>query len=103
MLNRHAHELLSRLERVLDIGAAEIRNEELRRWYGQQRITKNVWRDLHDRWLELEADVPLLVGWFDGGWLLVWGEGLQASEDSWLKDVAERANRDFTQVGEPVR
>jgi len=95
MLIRHKYELSSRLERVIDIGAVEIRNEELLRWYDQQRVTKNIWRDMQDRWEELEQEAPLLAGSYDSGWLLIWGEGLAPGKDAWLQDIRVRAGRDL--------
>ncbi|MGD9615762.1 MAG: hypothetical protein AB7H90_24220 [Alphaproteobacteria bacterium] len=92
-LARHTNELLSRLERVLDIGCAEIRNHELLLWYDQQRVTVNIWRDIADRWEELTDEAPLLVGWSEGVWVFVWGHGLTTSKNSWLKDVRDMAKR----------
>jgi hypothetical protein len=95
MLKRHSHELLSRLERAADVGCAEIFNSELLRWYDQQKVTRNVWRDLHDNWLELgEEETPLFVGWSGDRWVLIAGAGLTASTGSWLKDVREYAKRE---------
>lgn len=95
MLKRHLHELQYRLERAADVGCAEIFNSELLRWYDQQRVTKNVWRDIYDNWLELgEEDTPLLVGWSGDRWVLISGEGLTVSPSSWLKDIREYAKRE---------
>jgi hypothetical protein len=95
MLKRHSYELLSRLERAADVGCAEIFNSELLRWYDQQKVTRNIWRDIHDNWIDLgEEGTPLLVGWSDDRWVLISGTGLTVSADSWLKDIREYAKRD---------
>ena len=87
MLTRHTNELMMRLERVADIGCAEIRANELALWYGRDRITKTIWSDLHEKWGEVCDDSPLLVGDSDGIWVLAYGQGLKASADSWFKDI----------------
>lgn len=92
-LARHTNELLSRLERILDIGCAEIRNYELLMWYEQDRVTVSIWRDIADRWEELTDESPLFVGRSDGVWVLVWGAGLTASDNAWLKDIRDLARR----------
>ena len=96
MLSRHTNELLSRLEQVADIGCAVIRKKELLYWYGQERQTLGIWRDLQEKWDELletidEFDIPLLVGEADGVWTFAWGEGLKVTQKSWFKDVAALA------------
>jgi hypothetical protein len=97
MLTRHLNELMARLERVADIGCAEIRKNELPYWYGQERTTVNIWRDIDDKWNELMETLKekssLLVGESDGVWVLVWGEGLTTSDTSWLKDIRKLANK----------
>lgn len=51
------HDLLTtRLEQVLDAGHAFILKEELRRWYGKQKIAARTYRDLEARWQELTED-----------------------------------------------
>jgi len=91
MLTRHLNELLSRLDRVADIGCAEIRKVELLLWYGQERLTTKIWRDLSEKWEEMEQGAPLLVGEADGVWTLIWGEGLKTTHEAWFKDVRVRA------------
>lgn len=94
MLTRHSNELSLRLERAFDVGCAEIWNPELLRWYGQQKVTRNVWRDIHDRWIDIaEDDESLLVGWSDDRWVFVYGDGLSASASCWLTDLKELAKR----------
>jgi hypothetical protein len=95
MLTRHSNELSMRLERVADVGCAEIANHELVRWYDQQKVTRNIWRDIHDKWLDTaEKDATLLVGWSDDRWVFVEGTGLTVSASSWLTDVKELAKRE---------
>jgi len=99
MLPRHANELLSRFERIADVGCVVIRKPELLYWYNQERQTVGIWRDIQEKWEEIleqigeSHDVPLLVGESDGAWTFAWGEGLTATESSWFKDVAVLAKR----------
>lgn len=96
MLPRHANELLARLERVAQIGCAEVRKQELLWWYKQERVTVAIWRDIQEKWQDEILDrtgnspdeAPLLVGYDDQGvYVLVWGEGLTGSKKAWLQDV----------------
>ncbi len=92
MALRHEAELELRLERVFDVGCAEIRHGELLMWFGQDRLTVGIWREIDDRWNELLARthhpfVPLLAGEADGVIVFVWGDGLEARDGSWLKTV----------------
>jgi hypothetical protein len=49
MIKRHQDQILTRLEQcVVTQGWCTIRHEELRLWYGQ-KITKTVWRDIHQK------------------------------------------------------
>jgi hypothetical protein len=99
MLTRHLNELFTRLERVVDSGAIEIRKNELLYWYDQDRFTVGVWRDVQAKWEELleqlgeKSDTPLLVGDADGVWTFVWGEGLIPTEKAWFKDVRTLAKK----------
>lgn len=95
MITRHQNELLSRLEQVTDIGYAVIRKPELLLWYDQERVTKNIWRDIYEKWLEVGSDDsdkhPLLIADAEGVWTLIWGEGLTPASNAWFKDVRDRA------------
>lgn len=97
MLVRHQNELLSRLDRVADLGSAEIRRSELLRWYSQERVTVGVWRDIDSRWdehcREYEEVSSLLVGEEEGVYTLIWGAGLTPSKDAFFRDIAELARR----------
>ena len=95
MLTRHMNELMARLERVADIGCAEIRKAELLLWYGRDRITKSVWADINEKWQEVAGE-PLLVGDSEGMWVLAFGEGLTTSDASWFKDARQLAGITIT-------
>jgi hypothetical protein len=56
MLKRHDNILTSRLETVSIAGCAHILWDELYLWYGIQRITVTIYRDLEARWQELTND-----------------------------------------------
>jgi len=93
------------LERVADVGCAEISFNEMMFWFDADRFTVTIWRDIAQKWEELLANtrtmadkkhVPLLVGESQPGYVLVWGEGLTTSKDSWLQDVQELAKRKGT-------
>jgi hypothetical protein len=90
MLTRHINELSRRLERVDDIGCMEVSGDELRRWYGQDRLSKTVWRDIKDKWEEINDEVPLFVGKKKQDiYVFVFGQGLMnnQSTDSWLVNL----------------
>lgn len=94
MITRHANQLMARLERVEDIGCAEIRKGELLTWYDRERMTRNVWRDLIQKWEEV-SESRLLVGDSEGLWVLVYGKGMATSKTSWLRDARELADLDM--------
>lgn len=102
MLPRHTNELLGHLENVADVGCAVIRRDLLLHWYGQQRLTVNIWRDLKERWQEVldqmtgenTPTAPLYVGEAEGVITLIWGEGLTTNGD-WLQDVSILSTSSF--------
>lgn len=106
MLPRHMNELYARLEKVYTLGVATINKEELKLWYGMDRLGVKAWRDMDDRWREIVGDdfvekYTLLVGEADGDWCLAWGDGLITTEDSWFKNVkflARRAGADGVEI-----
>lgn len=53
MLKRHEDSLMERFDIVALRGFATIERWELNLWYGMERISKNVWRDLRDRFNEV--------------------------------------------------
>jgi hypothetical protein len=100
MAARHKNELYLRLERVNDIGCAEIRKQELLVWYGAERLTDRIWGDLKDKWEDVNGtdNAPLLVGESEGVWVLVYGKGMKIdekiSEDArWLRPISNRIKR----------
>lgn len=106
----HADDITRRFERVADYGYCTIHASELKRWYGQQRITVNVWRDLYSRWESFVGartvdKNKLLVAQEGTNFVFIWGEGLTPSQDSWFKDIAFHAgwaNANGTPVDAPI-
>ncbi|MGM4891451.1 hypothetical protein [Tardiphaga sp. 839_C3_N1_4] len=101
MLPRHSNELLKHLEDVVEYGCTTISKAKLIYWYGQQRLTVGIWRDIQSKWVEILESVPvqedLGIPLFAGGGdpsqstvTLVWGEGL-TSDGKWLKPISELA------------
>jgi len=86
MKKRHANKLLDHLEElILTTGYTQIKNEELRLWYGT-KMTKNMWRDLRERindvCEEYEVDPIKTRVYITGeGTLLIHDEDLQSLED----------------------
>jgi hypothetical protein len=98
MIPRHANELLSHLENVVDVGCTVIRRNVLLHWYGQERLTVTIWRDLEEKWSEVleqsswpDKSVPLLAAEGEGVVTFVWGAGLTPDDNAWLKKVSERS------------
>jgi hypothetical protein len=87
MLSRHTNELYRRLERVADRGTAEIQAAEIKRWYNQERITVNIWRDMEDKWHDIDPDHPLLVAEAGEFFVFAYGQGLTCSDDAWFKPL----------------
>lgn len=93
MQNRHLNEMMRRLENVADFGYEEFYHVEIRRWYNIDRINKNTWRDIRQKWQEItdENDTPkLLCGENPGYYLFVHGIGLisdESSEKEWLRPI----------------
>jgi hypothetical protein len=97
MLPRHRDLLLTRLERVNDLGSCEIRHEELKLWYDRERLTKSIWMDFLERWAEVCGDeTQLLVGQGDGIYSFIYNDGLTVSESSWWNDVRTWAGQEAT-------
>lgn len=103
MLSRHTNELMNRLDRVLTRGFTEILKAELLQWYNQEKLSIGIWRDLADKWSETlvqngwgASEVKLFAGKDDETFVLIWGEGLTASPESWfcpLDELHERLKR----------
>jgi hypothetical protein len=104
MLLRHANQLLSVLERVVDIGCAEISKTTLLYWYSQERMTVGIWRDLQEKWQEVleqtknPTTIPLLIGDAPGLWVFAWGQGLEIGKNAWFKDVTGMSKRKNDEV-----
>lgn len=88
MQTRHKHELMTRLERVNELGSCEIRLTELKLWYDRERITKTVWADILEKWEEVgNDDTQLLIGQGEGIYSIIYNDGLTVSEESWWKPL----------------
>jgi hypothetical protein len=97
MISRHRDQLLTRLERLNNLGSCEIRHAELKLWYDRERLTKSIWMDFLERWEEVCGDdTPLLVGPGEGLYTFVFGDGLTASDTSWWTDVRTWAKQEVT-------
>ena len=76
MQAHHRHELTNRLERLSRIGAVSIERAEILSWYGQERFSKNIWRDIKARWEEIAgAGVEAFVWEADGLIQFIYPEG----------------------------
>jgi hypothetical protein len=93
MLSRHTNELNLRLDRVANLGCSEVSGNELRRWYAQDRLSKTVWRDIHDKWQEIHPGAVLLIGKTHETYVMVFGGGIVIdrvnSTDPWLSDIVD--------------
>lgn len=91
--DRNASKLLDILEKVMIYGAEIIRIRELVVMYHQERLTKGILRDIHNRWVQLsedwDYDVPpeLLIGRDDDAGVLALGYGREW--DNTKKDWGE--------------
>ncbi len=106
MHTRHMNELMLRLERVADVGVAEIRRNELMKWFDKDRLTIGAWSEVNEKWTEVLVtegyteteikEIPLFVGESDGVFVFVYGARLdfdseyQGGEvDPWLLPISE--------------
>lgn len=79
MLKRHEDALMNALEDLNAVGWVEIEWWKLYQWYGAERLTKKIYRDLRTRYLEEGEDVELyLYDRHQQSLLIVMGEGLQS-------------------------
>lgn len=100
MLPRHSNDLLKHLEDVAEYGCTVITKRKLIYWYGQQRLTVSIWRDIQEKWGEIlesipggDTKIPLFAAGGNGNdthVTLVWGEGL-TSNGKWLKPISDWA------------
>lgn len=95
MIPRHANELLARLEDVANVGCSVINRNLLVHWYGQERLTVGIWRDIEEKWHEVldhsalpNKKVALFAAVGDGFVTFVRGEGL-TTDDTWFRDVSK--------------
>ena len=109
MISRHLNDVMGRLESICDRGHGEISKYELARWYGFERKTKKIWKDLQDKWEEVSDGSELMVGDTNDGWVLIYGRGLRGSDNSWFKDIRYSSDaafkgdiRDFNNAGDKL-
>jgi len=57
MLKRHENSLNDLLEAVAFEGSAKIPKWQLCRWFGQERFTVRIRRDIRDRWEDLATEL----------------------------------------------
>jgi hypothetical protein len=95
MIPRHANELLARLEDVANVGCSVVNRNLLVHWYGQERLTVGIWRDIEEKWREVleestlpNKNVPLLAAEGDGFVTFIWGDGL-TTDDTWFRNVSK--------------
>jgi hypothetical protein len=58
MKKRHENALYDLLEQVAFEGFASIEKWRVIRWYGQERFTVGIRRDVRERWTDLAEDLP---------------------------------------------
>lgn len=89
MLTRHSNALYQVLERVEDVGCAEVRKNQLLLWFSRDRLSKQLWADVYEKWQEVSEDTTLLVGDAGDTWVFVYGKGLVPAEGEkpWLTDI----------------
>lgn len=77
MKKRHEAALMDRLDRLGNVGWVEIERWQLYLWYGAERITKGIYRDIRKRCPASDEDGELHL--YDGGarLLLVKGDRLE--------------------------
>jgi hypothetical protein len=59
MIKRHEDALMNALEQLDHVGWVEIEWWKIYQWYSAERLTKKVYRDLRDRFLESGDEVEL--------------------------------------------
>jgi hypothetical protein len=61
MKRRHENALDDLLEQVSYEGFASVEKWKLARWYGQERFTVGIRRDVRERWSELSSELPWIA------------------------------------------
>lgn len=80
MLKRHEDALMQRIDALSAVGWTSINWWELRQWYGMERITKKIYRDLRDRFLE-ENEGELHIYYGSEALLLIHNDGLSTMSE----------------------
>ena len=62
MQKRHENALYDLLERVAYEGYTSIEKWRITRWYGQERFSVGIRRDVRDRWGDLAAELKWVAG-----------------------------------------
>lgn len=61
MQKRHENALYDMLEKVAYEGYASIEKWRITRWYGQERFSVGIRRDVRDRWVDLAAELTWIA------------------------------------------
>lgn len=78
MIKRHEAALMDVLEQLDQVGWAEVEWWKIYLWYDAERLTKRIYRDLRDRFLESGDEVDLHMYPGNQSLLLVKGDELTA-------------------------
>lgn len=62
MQKRHENALSDLLEQVAYEGYSAVEKWRITRWYGQERFSVGIRRDVRDRWAELASELPCISG-----------------------------------------
>jgi hypothetical protein len=92
MLMRHEGEIATFLTLVNDVGCGTVRASVLKSWFGLTNASKNIWRELYERWKDIGSCELLLVAESDGSYTFVYGRGLSVSsndDETWLVDIRD--------------
>lgn len=61
MLKRHENALSDLLEQVAYEGYGSVPKWRITRWYGQERFSVGIRRDVRDRWVDLATELPAIA------------------------------------------
>lgn len=83
MLKHHEDALKHHIDAVAWKGFSFVEWWQLKAWYGLERLSKNVWRDLRDRFDEAAEDntAELWIYEAETGIMLIHSDGLQKISD----------------------
>ena len=62
MQKRHENALYDLLERVAFEGYSSVEKWRITRWYGQERFSVGIRRDVRERWADLASELPWING-----------------------------------------